>query len=73
MKPDPPVTTPVETKVFLEMTERTRWPVKKGTQTENLTLNVGQIIKCSKQTAAGLIKEKLAKDYDPDRLKVIEI
>ena len=62
-----------ETKVYVEMTERTRYPVKKGSKTEYLTLHVGDIIKCSKETAADFIKEKLAKDYDPDKLKVIEL
>ena len=70
MQPDKPSE---ETKVLVEMVERTRYPVKKGSKTEYLTLDVGRIVKCSKETAADFIKEKLAIEYDPDKLKVIEI
>lgn len=62
-----------EEKVYVEMTERVRWPIKKGSKKEYLTLHVGDIIKCSKEIAADMLKEKLAKDYDPEKLKVIEL
>lgn len=62
-----------ETKVLIKMLTKVRYPMKKGGKTEVITIPVDQIVKCDPKVAKEFIDDKLAVDFDPDELKVLEI
>ena len=74
MKPDPITDkAAAETKVLIKMTTKVRYPIKKGGKTEVITIPIDQVVKCDPKVRDEFIKEKLAIDFDPDELKVLEI
>ena len=74
MKPDPETDKAAgETRVLVKMTTKVRYPIKKGGKPEVITIPIDQVVKCTPKVRDEFIKDKLAVDFDPDELKVLEI
>jgi hypothetical protein len=71
MEPDPKVKEPV--KSMVKMTQRVRYPNKKGGKTEVITIEEGQMVKCSREVAQAFIDSGAAEPVGLDEYSVLEL